>query len=206
MGKPPSAMSSVASSAPRYVSFVPTPFARRKKDSLLPYAQFAVRSAKFPVPNVRESGRNGLNLFSNARAASPSRPRAPKFPCIFPHNREMRNRDRFADDCLHRQKPAEICENLLGSKIYPRPDCTVGGKKATRTGFGYDGCGPTREAHNPMSGGSSRHCPILAEGMEVRRFRARRSRRSARSASRPADAKLPAPRREPLASAEASAA
>ena len=32
-----------------------------------------------------------------------SQPRAPKIPCIFPHNREMRNRDRFADDCLHRQ-------------------------------------------------------------------------------------------------------
>ena len=62
----------------------------------------------------------------------------------------MRSRDRFADDCLHRQKPAEICENLLGSKIYPRPDCTVGGKKARRDEA-------WKEAHNPMSGGSSRH-------------------------------------------------
>ena len=45
--------------------------ASRKKDSLLRYVQFAVRSAKFPVPNVRESGGNDLNLFANARAASP---------------------------------------------------------------------------------------------------------------------------------------
>jgi hypothetical protein len=26
-----------------------------------------------------------------------------EFPCIFPQNRERRNRDEFADDCLHRQ-------------------------------------------------------------------------------------------------------
>ena len=62
---------SVASLAPRYVSFVPTPFASRKKDSLLRYVQFAVRLAKFPVLNVREIRRNDLNVFANARAASP---------------------------------------------------------------------------------------------------------------------------------------
>ena len=44
-----------------------------------------------------------MNLFANTRQLRHSQLRAPKFPYIFPHNREMRNRDRFADDCFHRQ-------------------------------------------------------------------------------------------------------
>ena len=65
--------------------------------------QFPVQSSKFPASILREFGGNTLNLFANARAGSPSPASSGKFPCIFPRNREFRDGDGFADDCLHRQ-------------------------------------------------------------------------------------------------------
>jgi hypothetical protein len=45
---------------------------------------------------------------------------APKFPCIFPRNRERQGGDRFADDCLHRQVALILNGCMVLGFMYPQ--------------------------------------------------------------------------------------
>ena len=81
--------------------------------SLLRYVHslFSQRNSLLRI--LREFGGNTLNLFANAMAGSPSPASSGKFPCIFPRNREFRDGDGFADDCLHRQRTKASRELLV---------------------------------------------------------------------------------------------
>jgi hypothetical protein len=63
---------------------------------------FAVSVNIFPVLPLPEFPRQ-MSEFHCESAGLLSSIGLGEFPCIFPQNREVRNGDRFADDCLHRQ-------------------------------------------------------------------------------------------------------
>ena len=54
------------------------------------------------------------------------KPEIGEFPCIFPRNREMRSRDGFADDCLHRQLYLFLLLNFASRCFNPRIDPASG--------------------------------------------------------------------------------
>src|SRR4026208_434600 len=59
---------------------------------------------EFPVLVSREFTGNPFEFPSQRRGRNRDPwPPGPKFPGIFPPNRERQGGDRFADDCLHRQ-------------------------------------------------------------------------------------------------------
>ena len=79
-----------------------------ERNSLLRYVQFAVRSAKFPVPECKEIRRSGLNLFANAKNRPTSTKRASTLGTPFAKMRPSRRRPR---SWCHQQRPSPFATN-----------------------------------------------------------------------------------------------